>query len=66
MIEKVQEELKSESIDWVRYNVAEPEARQIAIANKIQFVPTTLIQGATRLVGVTTAERLKEEILKFK
>jgi len=57
---------KDKDIEWITRNVAEPEARDIAVTYKIRFVPTTIINGETRLVGVTTVERLLEEIEKQK
>lgn len=47
-------------------NVAKPEDRQIAVDYQIRFVPTTIIDGEKWLVGVTTVEQLKEEIVKRK
>ncbi len=66
MIKQAQDKIKIDGIEWITRNVMEPEARKIAISYKIQFVPTTIINGETKLVGVTTVERLEEEILKFK
>jgi protein-disulfide isomerase len=57
---------KEKDIEWITRNVAEPEAREIAVNYKIRFVPTTIINGETRLVGVTTVEQLLEEIAKQK
>jgi hypothetical protein len=66
VIKEAQAEMQSEQIEWVKRNVANPEDKKLAISYKIRFVPTTIIAGKTRLVGVTTVEKLKEEIIKFK
>jgi protein-disulfide isomerase len=51
-------------VEWQIWNVADPEGKALAISYKIRYVPTTIINGTKRLVGVTTIEQLKEEIAK--
>ena len=58
--------MQSEEIEWITRNVAEPKDRKIAVDYKIKFVPTTIINGEKWLVGVSSVEQLKEEILKFR
>ena len=66
MIKQAQDEMKTEDIEWRTLSVAEPQGHQLALQYKIQYVPTTIINGKKWFVGVTTVEQLKGEILKFK
>jgi hypothetical protein len=67
VIQETKEKTKNDNrIEWVTMNVAEPDGREKAVAYKLRFVPTTIINGETKLVGVTTVERLIEEIEKCK
>jgi hypothetical protein len=66
VIKQAQDEATAEDIDWITLNVAEPEARKVALEYKIRFVPTTIINGEKWLVGVTSVQQLMEEISQFK
>jgi hypothetical protein len=67
VIQQAREQTKDNTeIEWLTRNVAEAESRQLALAYKIKFVPTTIINGAKWLIGVTSVEQILEEIAKFK
>jgi protein-disulfide isomerase len=66
VIQQAREQTKDAQIEWLTRNVAEDEARQLAIAYKVKFVPTTIINGEKWLIGVTSVEQILEEIAKFK
>jgi protein-disulfide isomerase len=67
VIEHAREQTKDNAqIEWLTRNVADAESKQLAIAYKIKFVPTTIINGEKWLIGVTSVVQILEEIAKFK